>query len=457
MNTHNPEPELARVLTLPTVTFIAIGFTIGGGVFIFTGLVYKTAGPALPGAYALAAVPVFMSMLPLAMLGAALPTTGGNYWYPSRMVSPGLAFVGIWTYALASFFGQIPLYALGCARYAQAYFPAISVTWLAIALVTLFFIVNLMGIRLAAQVQGVLVLILIVALAYYAAAGFRVVQLDRFSSVFDVSLPSLMLGTALLTFTYLGSNAIIELGGEIVDPGRTIPRAFMIAFPVVALVYIAVAAATVGAAPMEILAAANEPLIQVSRLTMRPNGVLFFVFGGAVLALTTTLNALFIVGTKSLLAIVHDQLLPSGLGRLHARFKTPHFLLTLIWLLSLLGIVSGFSLETLASFAALGGLIIFLPIQVAALRLPRLYPDHYQRAAFKLRGVWFWICPLSGITMVLFFGAIILYDLKTPAKIGCFAVFVFSGWVVYLLRKRYLKGRGIDLLQMIRQDRDLNG
>ena len=31
-------PELKRVLDLPAVVFIAIGFTIGGGVFVFTGI-----------------------------------------------------------------------------------------------------------------------------------------------------------------------------------------------------------------------------------------------------------------------------------------------------------------------------------------------------------------------------------------------------------------------------------
>ncbi len=124
---------LKRVLGLPSVVFIAVGMTVGGGVFVFTGLVYKISGQALPLAYALAAIPVMVSMFPLAMLGAALPTTGGNYTYPSRMVSPGLAFVGIWVYALASRISTDK------ASHSSACFPAIrkrasitclSVVWL---------------------------------------------------------------------------------------------------------------------------------------------------------------------------------------------------------------------------------------------------------------------------------------------------------------------------------------
>ena len=43
-----PVPELKRVLKLPAVVFIAIGFTIGEGVFVFTGIVFKIVGQTLP-------------------------------------------------------------------------------------------------------------------------------------------------------------------------------------------------------------------------------------------------------------------------------------------------------------------------------------------------------------------------------------------------------------------------
>ncbi len=163
------------------------------------------------------------------------------------------------------------------------------------------------------------------------------------------------------------------------------------------------------------------------------------------MALLTTLNALFIVGTKSLLVIVQDGILPAGLGRLNRRFGTPHIFLTIIWLFSLTGIVSGLSLETLASYASLGVLIIFIPIQIAAIRLPNLYPERYQEAGFKLKGFWLWFCPLVGILMVIFFSIIILYDLNSPVKVGSFLGFILSGLVYYLIRRKYLQSKGIHL------------
>jgi APA family basic amino acid/polyamine antiporter len=364
-------------------------------------------------------------------------------------VSPALAFVGIWIYALAAFFGQIPLYALGCAKYAQVFFPDLSPITFAIVIVTFFYIINLFGVKLAAQIQGLLVIILVSALAWYGFSGFKVLNPDYFENVFQKGGANLLLATALLTFTYFGANGIIELGGEIVRPGRVIPRALLIALPLVSLIYIFVAIATVGAAPADGLAQATEPLIYVNQLTAGAAGVIFFVFGGAILALTTTLNALFIVGTKSLLIMVEDKLLPEIFGKVHSRFATPHILLTIIWGVSILGISSGFPLKTLASYAALGGLIIFLPIQIASMRLPKLYPEKYQQSEFKLKGFFLWFCPIVGIAMVVFFGIIILFELNSPLKIGSFVVFIISGGVYYIMRLKFLKKRGILFKEII--------
>jgi len=448
--------ELKRVLTLPTVSFIVIGFMIGGGVFVFTGIVFNIVGRALPIAYALAVVPVFISMMPLAMLGAALPSTGANYRYPSRMVSPGLAFVGIWVYAWASFFGQVPLYALGCAKYVQTFLPGLSPTLFAIVLVTVFYLINLLGVKIAAQIQGVLVITLVSALIYFSYSGIKTMDPANFGHILQNGPAKLILGTALLTFTYFGANGIIELGGEIINPGKVIPRAFFIAFPIVMLIYIAVAIATVGAIPADRLKTAVEPLIEACLRTTGRNGLIFFTIGGAILALTTTLNALFIVGTKSLMMIVHDGLLPAKLGHLSQRFGTPYVCLTAIWILSVLGISSNTSLETLAAYAALGGLIIFLPVQIAAVRLPKLYPIQYQNAAFKLRGFWLWFCPIVGMITVVFFSIIIFIDLKSMQKIGWFLAFMASGIVYYQLRKKYLLTRGIRLVEIIKTEKTWN-
>ncbi len=86
---------------------------------------------------------------------------------------------------------------------------------------------------------------------------------------------SLLLGIALLTFTYLGSNGIIELGEEIREPGKVIPRAYFIAFPIITIIYLLVALAVVNAVPWQTLADVREPLIDIGRATMGRCGLYF--------------------------------------------------------------------------------------------------------------------------------------------------------------------------------------
>ncbi len=444
---------LKRVLGLPETAFIAIGTTIGGGIFVFTGIVLKIAGPALPVAYALAVVPVFLSMLPLAMLGSAIPVTGGNYRYPSRMVSPGLTFTGLWVYVLATFFGQIPLYSIACARYLAVFFPDLPEKPFAVALITFFCVINVLGVNIAARVQGIMVIVLIGALVFFSASGLVEIHPERFDGIFQKGAGSLFLGVSLLTFTYLGSNGIIELGDEIKNPGRVIPRALFIAFPVVMVVYLCVAVASVNAVPWQELTGVKEPLIAVGKKTMGQAGLLFFVIGGAVLALTTTLNGLFIVGTKSLLVIIGDGILPARLGSINRRFGTAHLLFVFFWIFSIAGVYSGLSLETFASYSALGGIIIMVPVLVSAMVLPKRFPEKYRDSAFKLKGFMLYLCTVVGIAMTLFFCAVILADLGSPGKIALFLGFILSGVAYYVMRKRFLLGRGVDMLAAIKNDR----
>lgn len=439
---------------LPLVSFIILGMMLGGGIFVYTGLVYEMTGPALPLAFGIAVIPVFISMLPLAMLGAAAPISGANYVYPSRMVSPVLAFSGVWVYALASFFGQIPLYVIATGKYLQTIFPDLPLIPVAIGILTFFYLINLLGIKLAAQIQGVLLLSLLLALLIFSFGSIENFEPEQFTGFFEKGTGSIILGVGLLTFTYFGANGIIELGSEIKNPGKTIPRAFFIAFPIVTILYIAIATGTVGTLSPEAIVGSEDPLVQAASRNLSRGLFVFFIFGGAVLALLTTLNALFLIGTRSLLMIVKDNILPQWMGKLSKGKQVPYVLLTMIWLLSILGVLSGFSLETFASYAALGGLVIFLPILLAARVFPKKYPEIYAKSSFRLSKFWLNFTVGVGVLMVLFFGLIILVDMGSILKSGIFIIFISSGILVFYLRKKYLatKGEKIHITKLMTND-----
>lgn len=438
---------LKRVLGLKELVAIEVGTTVGAGVFVLTGMALEMGGPLLPFAYILAAVPIVFVMLTLAMLGSAVPTVGGTYRYPSRLFSPMWAFIGVWVYALGMVFGAFPLYALRGSEYLLEVFPyfqaldpstldvwtrSIAVLWL-----TAFFIANLFGIAIAATVQGLMVLVMLGALLYFGFSGLPMVSLENMQPLLPGGITGFLSAAALLTFALLGANSVIELGGEIRNPGRNIPRSLFISIPLVVSVYFLIGLVVAGALPWR--ESAGELLTVPARAFLGPAGKGFFILAGAVLAITTTLNATFMWATKSLMIVAHDSIIPTGLARTN-RFGTPHRFLTIIWALGVLAIVARAPAGTFEIFASVGGLIIFIPVMISALLLRKKLPARYENAPFKLRGPLLWTCPIVGILLSLMTMGMLLSRLDLwPALL--FVAWLLVGVLFYLLRKRALEKR----------------
>lgn len=55
-----------------------IGQIVGSGVFVLTGVVMGMTGHGMPYAFFLAAVISLIQLIPMAILGSAMPATGGS-------------------------------------------------------------------------------------------------------------------------------------------------------------------------------------------------------------------------------------------------------------------------------------------------------------------------------------------------------------------------------------------
>ncbi len=444
---------LKRTLGLPGLIAIAVGQTIGAGIFVLTGMAIEFTGPSVILAYALAVIPIAFLMLLLAMLGASLPVTGGNYRYSSRLFSPRAAFLGIWVYIAGALLGAFPLYALSAARYLQAIFdwPTVPV---ALAILTGIFLINILGLSLATAIQGGLVLLLISSLFYFTWSGFPTVSLDNFEPFMPQGYYGLALATSILTFTYMGANAIVELGGEIKNPRQNIPRAFLFSIPLVTVFYLLVVFVAAGAVPWEI--SAGQPLTASAEIFMGRGGLNFFVFAGGVVAITTTLNASFMWGTKSLLVMTADGFFPSSLLAVNRRFGTPHWFLTIIYLASSLAIIvlGEEFLETFTILGSLGGIIIFLPLIGAAVVLPRRAPRAFASSSFRLPIFWLYFSAGIGLLLALIIIIILLVDLYSQ-PLGVifsllFLLWIIAGLIYFQVRENSLRQQGRSLLQLAR-------
>src|SRR5690606_7809048 len=93
------EPELRRELKARHLSMIAIGGSIGTGLFVASGATISQAGPggALL-AYALIGIMVYFLMTSLGELAACLPVSGSFATYGARYVDEGFGFALGWNY-----------------------------------------------------------------------------------------------------------------------------------------------------------------------------------------------------------------------------------------------------------------------------------------------------------------------------------------------------------------------
>jgi APA family basic amino acid/polyamine antiporter len=338
---------------------------------------------------------------------------------------------------------MFPLYALTGATFLKAVIPALPKIPVALLLLAVFCATNLFGAKLAVWVQAVLVTILLVALIVFVGAGLPQISLQYFSPLFAGGTGGFLVASSILTFTILGANAAVELGDEIIDPRKNIPRSFLISIPVVTVLYVVIGIVAAGVAPWD---SWNESsLSTVAAGFLEGPLFVFFIVGGGFLAVVTTLNSTYLWGTKSLIVITEDGLFPKALARINRRFGTPHWFLIIIFLISSAAlIVAGERVETFAVFASLGGIIIFIPVMGAALRLRKHYPDLYARSSIRLKGLLYFFAPAMGLLLCLLVIAILLIDLSSHRAgfvfLAIFVLWVLAGAVYSGMRLRW-KGR----------------
>lgn len=425
--------KLKRTITLSQLVGIEIGQTIGAGIFALTGIALAATGPSLFLAFLVAAVPVTVALVVMGMLGSAYPISGGTYIYGARFFSQVASFTGVWAYVLGAILGLFPLFALTGATFLQAIFPSLPKTAVAALFLFAFYVTNLFGARLATWVQAVLVGIMFSALILFIVRGVPTITMESFRPLFPGGAGGFAVAASILTFTILGSNAAVELGDEIINPERNIPRSFLISILTVTAIYVLIALVAASAGGNGRPGASGGDVLSLSQIAERflsgfPFG--YFVIAGGVLAVITTLNATYLWGTKSLIMISEDGLFPAGLARVNRRFGTPHWFLTLIFLGSLAALlIAGDRVETLAVFASLGGIIIFIPVMGAALRLKKVAPEVYERSRLKLRGGLYIAAPVVGLILSVVIIAVLLIDLSSHRNGMLFLAF-FVVWTL---------------------------
>nr|WP_240159906.1 amino acid permease [Paenibacillus aceris] len=419
---------MKKVLGLKDAIGIAIGQIIGAGIMSITGIAIGLTGTGVPLAFLLSSIFMLVITIPLAVLGSVLPTTGGMYTYTSRLLSPNAGFV----YLLLFTFGHltIAVYAISFAQYLQGLVPEAPIMLIAFVMLTFFYLINLFGVKFMSSLGKMLVVIKLISLLVFIAWGVTEVDYAVFqpAEMMPHGWTGLLTAVGMTSFASGGAYAVVELGGEMKRPHRDIPLAILISSGIVALLYIGIGIVATGVLPVSEIA--GESLTDVAR-TILPNPLfLFFIVGGAMFALASTLNVTFSWVTRGMLVACRDGWLPAAFGAVNRRFGTPHWLLTFYYILGVVPIVTGVSLTTISQLGV--GILLFSSIfpVLSAVQLPRKYPELYRKAPFTMKPALLYMVVSVAVILLVYQGYLLLSRLSAPLIVGNMVLFI--AFIVYV-------------------------
>jgi amino acid transporter len=337
--------RLPRHLGLWSSIAVLVGSTIGSGIFrVPAGVAaqLREPGPVLVAWVAGGLIALF-GALTLAELAAALPRSGGVFAYLLEGFGPLPAFLFGWselTVIRASALGAI---ATIFAEYLGYFLPLTpsQVRYLAATAVVLVGAFNYLGVRTAAAVMNLTTVAKYAALGGLALLGLAAGSgsTSHFTPAWDTGLDLSLLGTALIAimWTYDGWADLSFMGGEVSQPGRTLPRALILGTAGIVAVYLLLNLAYIYLVPLAEMG--KSPLIAATAAERIP---LFGGAGGAVvsgvvlLSCFGALNGSMMTGPRIFFAMADRGLFFRGIARVSPRFQSPS---VAIWLATLLGVV----------------------------------------------------------------------------------------------------------------------
>jgi len=408
--------KLRRELNLVTLIAAMIGLNIGGSLFVLTAIAAGLTGPSLFVSQIISALPILLALIPYLMLTSAIPTNCGNYQY-AKLFSRPLATAGWWGLFVAIPIGALPLFALATAKLITILIPGLSLIWTAILVITIFFAINVIGVKVTAYVQSATIAVLIIALVTFIAYGIPSIEIRNLTPMFTGGTIGLI-GSAALLYTLLAGGLFgIEMGDEVKNAKTTIPRALIISIAIVLVIYLLMEVIAVGVINWEAFAKGGTLGTAAGAFLSEPL-LAFFVIGGGILASTTTINLTLTAAGRYALASAEDRLFPRFFSSIN------------------ISLAVNPSLQTLAAMLNFGLLFMVTLVLLAAFRLPKTHPEIYENARFRFGKKTLAITSLTAVAINIIFMAILAVAVFDAFCI--FAGFLALGVVLYFVRKRQL-------------------
>ena len=238
---------LKRTLSLRHLVFIGLAYMAPLAVFDMFGIVAETTNGHVPLAYLVVMIAVLFTAFSYSRMVRYFPIAGSAYTYVKEAINAHLGFLVGWAATLD--YLLLPMInAILSAIYMGAVFPEVPFWVWVVATVGICTLLNLIGVKLAASLNVILVGIQLVVAVVFVV--FTIVNINNGANGAEFSMrpffsediqgAAIVAGAAILALSFLGFDAVSTLAEEAKRPERDVPRAIFIIVAVAGAFFISV-------------------------------------------------------------------------------------------------------------------------------------------------------------------------------------------------------------------------
>lgn len=220
------------------VTMIVLGGIIGSSLFIGSGNIIRSAGPAAVISYLVGGLLVFLAMLLLGEMAARRPAVGSFMEYSRINLGDGAAYMVGWLYWYF-WVGVLAYDAVVGGEILSNWFPLLPTWAWSLVMMGFFIVVNLRTVRTFGEVEFWLACVKVTAVILFLVAGAllavgvwpgdgggdRLSNLTSHGGFAPNGFGAAFGGVAIVIFAYFGTEVAVMAAAESEDPARGIRQA----------------------------------------------------------------------------------------------------------------------------------------------------------------------------------------------------------------------------------------
>ena len=409
-----------------------INIIIGSGIFVLPAIVASYMGASSIIAYLFCGLLMALIMLCFAEAGSKVTNTGGPYTYIETAFGDYAGFIGGF-FAIGSNLFADAAVSNALVNVIGSAYPVFAEGWPRFLFLFILFYgmvyINVIGLKQGIGLVKFNTIMKLIPLLLLIIIGFKDVSV---SNLYIEQMPSIKtLGetSLILFFAFQGCETGIIVGGEVINPKRTIPRAILISLSTVVIVYVLIQTVSQGVLGSDLPNFKAAPLAETAKEVMGTFGYALLIIG-AVISMFGYMSGTILNSPRIVYALSRDQVIPiRALSKIHKSFATPYVAIIVYGTIGFILAISG-SFEQLAVIASSSMLMLYLGVALSVIKLRKT--DKNNNDGFKIPGGL--LVPIIAIVTILYF----LSNLSSNEMIVT-AIIIAILSLIFFLIKTYIK------------------